>query len=418
MSPMKTTTAPSNLVKAFASFRAQIIERIRRAASRSVHVQEVMTRNPRTCAPDETLHRAAQIMWETDCGCVPVVGSDGRVQAMITDRDVCMAAFTRGRSLAEISVSSAASRTLVTARPQDSLETAEGLMQRHQNPTPSGGRRRRPAARRSVDGRPGSPRSARAPSQGSRCGPHLDDPLGHLPADSSLRRSRRRAVAAAAATSALSFAAFALSAAHQRVSAFDHAARAWAQRAGHPTLDAPMRALAAVGSGYVVALLGAAAYALLLRAGHPLARRLPAAGVGAFLLTVCTKWLVARRRPDGTAGGFPSGHALGATLFFGAVAWLFWTSGLRRGWRCAGALVAILLALGVAYCRLYLDVHWLSDVAGGITGGMACLLLVLLTSGQAPARAPRARRPRRPPAAAQRFPLRFAARPRGTSSPR
>jgi membrane-associated phospholipid phosphatase len=65
------------------------------------------------------------------------------------------------------------------------------------------------------------------------------------------------------------------------------------------------------------------------------------------------------------------------------VAWLFWTSGLGRQWRFVGALGAILLALGVAYCRLYFDVHWLSDVAGGVAGGMACLLIVILSSGPA-----------------------------------
>jgi CBS domain-containing protein len=95
-------------------------------------VVQLMTPTPRTCTPTDSLQRAAQIMWETDCGCVPVVEADGRAVAMITDRDICMAAYTQGRSLKDISVSSAASPTLVAAHVGDRLDAAERLMQAHQ----------------------------------------------------------------------------------------------------------------------------------------------------------------------------------------------------------------------------------------------------------------------------------------------
>lgn len=35
-------------------------------------------------------------MWEHDIGCLPIIDADGRVAGMITDRDICMAAYTRG----------------------------------------------------------------------------------------------------------------------------------------------------------------------------------------------------------------------------------------------------------------------------------------------------------------------------------
>jgi CBS domain-containing protein len=38
-----------------------------------MNAEELMTRDPQTCGPNDNLQRAAQLMWETDCGIVPVV---------------------------------------------------------------------------------------------------------------------------------------------------------------------------------------------------------------------------------------------------------------------------------------------------------------------------------------------------------
>ncbi len=78
------------------------------------------------------MNRAAQIMWENDCGVVPVVDGDGRVAAMITDRDICMAAYMQGKPLTEMPVTVAASRDVVSVRDRDDLSSAEHLMQQHQ----------------------------------------------------------------------------------------------------------------------------------------------------------------------------------------------------------------------------------------------------------------------------------------------
>lgn len=95
-------------------------------------VQQLMTRDVRACKPGDSLGHAAQIMWETDCGCVPVVDDEGRAVAMLTDRDVAMAALTRGVTLHEMRVASASSSRLVVARPGDELATAEQLMREFQ----------------------------------------------------------------------------------------------------------------------------------------------------------------------------------------------------------------------------------------------------------------------------------------------
>jgi CBS domain-containing protein len=94
----------------------------------AMKVTEMMTRDVRTCFATDSLNRAAQIMWDGDCGCVPVVDEQRKLVGIITDRDVCMAAYTQGRPLAEMNVASAASRDVVVAREDDTLLHAEILM--------------------------------------------------------------------------------------------------------------------------------------------------------------------------------------------------------------------------------------------------------------------------------------------------
>ena len=94
-------------------------------------VGQVMTKNPGICTIDDSLDRAAQIMWDLDCGCVPVVDSSGRAIAMVTDRDVCMAAYTQGKALWQLPLALAASRKLVSVREEDSIEVAQELMERY-----------------------------------------------------------------------------------------------------------------------------------------------------------------------------------------------------------------------------------------------------------------------------------------------
>ncbi len=95
-------------------------------------VQALMSATPLTCHESDSLNRAAQLMWEHDCGCVPVVDHLDHVVGIVTDRDICMGAYTQGRPLEEILVSSVCSRAVRTCAPDDSLDKAEGLMIKHQ----------------------------------------------------------------------------------------------------------------------------------------------------------------------------------------------------------------------------------------------------------------------------------------------
>ena len=88
-------------------------------------VGDVMTADPTPCRSGDSLDHAAHVMWERACGCVPVVDDEMRPIAMLTDRDVCMAAYTQGRPLAELRVGSAMSSNLLTADAREPLADAE-----------------------------------------------------------------------------------------------------------------------------------------------------------------------------------------------------------------------------------------------------------------------------------------------------
>jgi CBS domain-containing protein len=91
-------------------------------------VQTIMKGSPVTCSPGDTLHRVAEILWQCDCGIVPVVESDGRLVGVITDRDICMASFFRGQPVSSIDVGSTMSKDVHTAKPDDSIESVVHLM--------------------------------------------------------------------------------------------------------------------------------------------------------------------------------------------------------------------------------------------------------------------------------------------------
>jgi CBS domain-containing protein len=102
------------------------------ASGLSTPVRSVMTEDARSCAASDPLNRAAQIMWERDCGAVPVVDDEGTVVGMLTDRDVCMAAYFQGRSLWACTIGSAMSKTLYACSPEDSIERAVSIMAERQ----------------------------------------------------------------------------------------------------------------------------------------------------------------------------------------------------------------------------------------------------------------------------------------------
>jgi CBS domain-containing protein len=94
-----------------------------------MRVAQLMTRDVRSVASDQSLSAAAQLMWECDCGAIPVREAGGaKVIGMVTDRDICMATWSKGLAPAHIPVAEAMSSRLVPCSPNDTIATAESMM--------------------------------------------------------------------------------------------------------------------------------------------------------------------------------------------------------------------------------------------------------------------------------------------------
>lgn len=97
-----------------------------------MRIREVMTHPAVTCPANVNLDAAARLMWEYDCGVIPIVDDTGQLAGIITDRDICMAGYTQGRPLASIPVTAAMSPRVFSVRAEDALETAEDVMRANQ----------------------------------------------------------------------------------------------------------------------------------------------------------------------------------------------------------------------------------------------------------------------------------------------
>jgi CBS domain-containing protein len=97
-----------------------------------MRISAIMTRDVKACGPQDTLNVPAQMMWEGDCGAVPVIDEAARVVGMITDRDICMSAHLRNELLSNISVGDVMAKEIFTCVPEDTVAHAEQLMKSKQ----------------------------------------------------------------------------------------------------------------------------------------------------------------------------------------------------------------------------------------------------------------------------------------------
>ena len=177
-------------------------------------------------------------------------------------------------------------------------------------------------------------------------------------------------------------------------------ARAWRETSGGLTIDHWAASLAAqgwngpfanlmqtvthLGDPATLTVIGAAFAVFLLW------RRQPAFALGWLSALAGNAWLnptlkavFSRLRPTSDSGlsaaigySFPSGHSSGAMVTYGMFAYLVWRmSARRRGVAICGLAIAVILAVGAS--RVYLGVHFLSDVLAGYASGAAWLALVV-----------------------------------------
>jgi CBS domain-containing protein len=86
-----------------------------------------MTTDVSTCTPDTTVAEAAQLMWDADCGILPVV-DDGELIGVATDRDLYIALATRNERASQLRVGAVAATGLATCAPEDDVRAALATM--------------------------------------------------------------------------------------------------------------------------------------------------------------------------------------------------------------------------------------------------------------------------------------------------
>jgi membrane-associated phospholipid phosphatase len=160
---------------------------------------------------------------------------------------------------------------------------------------------------------------------------------------------------------------------------FDDAVLRWIGAHHSPTLTTIMNEVTPLGTGIVVLTIVGVTTAFLWRTEHKhSARMLLAATAGGILLNNGLKLFFDRERPSvfewGThaaSSSFPSGHAMSATVVYGTVAYLL-ARLQKHGWaRAITLLFAVVMIALICFTRLYLGVHYPSDVLGGIIVGLA-----------------------------------------------
>lgn len=167
--------------------------------------------------------------------------------------------------------------------------------------------------------------------------------------------------------------------AHESTS-FDGAVQGWMLSHQHPLGDRIfywITTLGGIGGMGVLALAGTGY--LWHRGRRRVAAGVLVAPVMAIALFSVVKRFYARPRPIGLGGrvdssfAFPSGHATSAAAVCCTLAYVLWREGLLRGRTALGLAVIVPLLVGIS--RLYLNVHWATDVLGGWCAGLLIAVL-------------------------------------------
>ena len=97
-----------------------------------MRVKELMTQPVQSVSAGDTLDRAACLMWDHDCGALPVLDGNQRLVGVLTDRDICMSALFQGLPLRDIRVGDVMTSDVRRCGPEDDITAAEHLMGTHQ----------------------------------------------------------------------------------------------------------------------------------------------------------------------------------------------------------------------------------------------------------------------------------------------
>ncbi|HEX6333530.1 MAG TPA: phosphatase PAP2 family protein [Flavisolibacter sp.] len=171
----------------------------------------------------------------------------------------------------------------------------------------------------------------------------------------------------------------------QKEHEFDMRVLGWVNGVHTRQMTKVMRAITHLASreflqiGYSVLLL----WFLLVLKRKRVAADIAAIGITGFLINFSLKRLFQRVRPDGQLieelknFSFPSGHASGGFIFYGLVTYLVWKEDISRTWKWIISVLLLLIVLLIGFSRIYLRVHYATDVIAGFCVGLAWLTMAL-----------------------------------------
>lgn len=139
-----------------------------------------------------------------------------------------------------------------------------------------------------------------------------------------------------------------------------------------PALTAFMIFITEIGGYLILGVLSALVFLALANRRRWVDTLVLIAGmVGGILIENVAKLLVHQSRPTGglveeTGYSFPSGHAVMSIIFFSLLIYFYKNSIKNKIWRRIFLISAIFIALLIGFSRIYLSVHWASDVLAGI----------------------------------------------------
>ena len=87
-------------------------------------VKDLMIGTPCHCGPEANLGTATELMWNANCGFLPVLSAEGTLIGVITDRDICIALGTRNCLASQLTVAEVMSGKLYSCTPDDDIHTA------------------------------------------------------------------------------------------------------------------------------------------------------------------------------------------------------------------------------------------------------------------------------------------------------
>lgn len=174
-----------------------------------------------------------------------------------------------------------------------------------------------------------------------------------------------------------------------KIEAFDERLYLMVRYFSSPSLDKIMLFATFLGNtGFVVfPLVAIIIYYLFLQPHKWLAIKIAVVAVGSITINLLLKQLYSRARPnldymiEVSNFSFPSGHAMFSMSFYGLLIYIIWTRTNNSVISIGYCLLLGLLILSIGISRIYLGVHYPSDVIAGFVAGFLWLIIALSAMG-------------------------------------